>query len=355
MRAGDATLSTPSLSLTPGDTMLMLVRWLGYGLAFFLFAQAGRSRSRALVMMKALHAICLIYAALGLAMLILFGDTILGIEKWSYQGVATATFVNRNSFATFIAFGFAIGVALFASSLMPNEASESPARGRRLLYGVGLGLSLAALITSGSRMGLLTALVAGGVVLILAFAGRRPEARAPLVVLLVTTLAGVLLLVLFGGRLSERLSGIENDAEGRFDLYRQVWTMISHRPLAGYGGGSFEMVFQLFHLPPLSPDVIWNKAHSSYLTLAAELGLPAAIFIVASLVALGWRTMRSLNDPSISRRVPLAALGVMTVAALHSLVDFSLEIQANAYFFAAVLGLTFGYLEDRPTIRGDRR
>lgn len=340
IEARGVSLASPTISLTPGLTQLMFIRWLGYGLIFFLAAQVGANRSRAVIVLRVLYLAIVAYAVLGIAFLGFFGDTLLGLEKWAYQGVATATFVNRNSYATYLAFGFAIGAALLAGALVSSEARTS--RGTIALFLTGQGLLLAALLLSGSRMGLLAAIVAGIVILVLSLYGTR---RAPRVLplLLVAAIAGLAILLLFGGRTVERLNGLDSDVEDRFELYRQVWGMISSRPLTGYGGGSFEQAFQLFHAPPLSTDVVWDKAHSSYLTLAAELGLPVAAIIVIFIAAAGFGAAFLLRDPAAGRRVPLAVAGVVVVAALHSLVDFSLEIQANAYLLAAVLGLGFGY------------
>ena len=119
--------------------------------------------------------------------------------------------------------------------------------------------------------------------------------------------------------------------------------MVTIRPLTGFGGGAFELAFQAFREPPLSTDVVWDKAHSTYLTLAAELGLPMAVLSIGLIGSIAARSIALLRHPSAGRRIPLAVTGVAIVAASLSLVDFSLEIQANAYMFVAVLGLGFGY------------
>jgi O-antigen ligase len=194
-------------------------------------------------------------------------------------------------------------------------------------------------------MGLFAGVMSGLVVLALAWRTDAGKVAGATPLLAGGLIAGLALLALFGGRVLERISGIENDAESRVELYRQTWGMIMSRPWTGFGGGSFEQAFQLFHAAPLSTDVVWDKAHSSYLTLAAELGLPVAIGVLLLLARVGLHGVSTLRFPEAGRRVPLAVAGVILVAALHSLVDFSLEIQANAYLFAALLGIGYGYRE----------
>jgi O-antigen ligase len=59
----------------------------------------------------------------------------------------------------------------------------------------------------------------------------------------------------------------------RLQLYQQVFTMIKARPLTGFGFDSFPPAFEMFHKTPVTAGFVWDKAHSTYLTLWAEAGL----------------------------------------------------------------------------------
>ncbi|MEQ1900568.1 MAG: O-antigen ligase family protein [Devosia sp.] len=346
-------IETPFLSIAPGQTVLMLVRWLGYGLLFLLAAQVSASRSRAILMVEAVYFALVFYGLLGLVQLGFFGDTLLGLNKWAYNGFATGTFVNRNSYATYLAFGLAIGTALLTTGLVPSGTEPQrrgwlQKRGTIGLYLASLGVILAALFASGSRMGLFAGLLGSAVVFGLALFRRERSTQASFLVPIAGLAGGLLILVAFGGALLDRVSGIENDAESRLELYRQVWAMTLQRPFTGFGGGAFELAFQMFRGPPLGNDVVWDKAHSTYLTLAAELGLPVALLALALVGGLSARVTTLLRNPNGGRRIALAVTGVLVVAATHSLVDFSLEIQANAYLFVMLLGIGFGYAQTVP-------
>jgi O-antigen ligase len=81
---------------------------------------------------------------------------------------------------------------------------------------------------------------------------------------------------------------------------------------------------------------IWLQAHNSYLQAAAELGLPAlvaAIAVLAGFTVMCARAARRHGEPAA-----LAAAGTAVVVGIHSLFDFSIQIQAVAMCFAAVLG-----------------
>lgn len=346
-------IEAPFLSIAPGQTVLMLVRWLGYGLLFLLAAQAGASRSRAILMVETLYFALVFYALLGLVQLGFFGDTLLGINKWAYNGFATGTFVNRNSYATYLAFGLAMGTSLLMSGLVssgtePQHRGWLARRGTIGLYLASLGVILAALFASGSRMGLFAGLLGSAIVAGLALFRRPRSSQASLFVPIVGLAGALPILLAFGGALLDRVSGIENDAESRLELYRQVWNMTLQHPFTGFGGGAFELAFQMFRGPPLGNDVVWDKAHSTYLTLAAELGIPVALLALALIGGLSARVTTLLRNPNGGRRIALAVTGVVVVAATHSLVDFSLEIQANAYLFVMLLGIGFGYAQTVP-------
>jgi O-antigen ligase len=94
----------------------------------------------------------------------------------------------------------------------------------------------------------------------------------------------------------------------------------------------------MFQAPPLSPEFVWNNSHSTYLALWFELGLVAGSIPLVIIALLGLRAVRAARDPS-STATSSAAIGTIVVFALHSLLDFSAEIEANAFLFTVILAL----------------
>lgn len=115
--------------------------------------------------------------------------------------------------------------------------------------------------------------------------------------------------------------------------------MILTRPWIGFGGGSFEAAFTLFHLPSLNPEVRWDHAHSTYLTLWAEYGLIIGSLPLFAIGFVGWKAWQRVGRALPRAELAAAALGSIVVAGIHSLVDFSLEVHAVALLFVAVLAL----------------
>src|SRR5690606_36301189 len=100
------------LSLAPGSSLHNLIQFASYGLFFFLMLQAVSNRRRTVAVARAIFWIIAAHAIYGLVALTQLGDPLLFFEKWAYLGSATGTFVNRNAYATFLAFGLVLGTAL---------------------------------------------------------------------------------------------------------------------------------------------------------------------------------------------------------------------------------------------------
>ncbi|RYE49777.1 MAG: O-antigen ligase domain-containing protein [Hyphomicrobiales bacterium] len=340
--ASGGTLAGQAISLAPTSTWLMLMRWVTYGVLFVLVVQVATRAHRRDLMLNVIIAIVAAYAIFGLASLLQLGDTLLSMPKWAYEGSATATFVNRNSFATFLSFGAVVTVTMLAGTFVRQDDVD----GRRpavdpivLIYLLALATIFAALFATQSRMGVLSGVVGCVVVAILAQRRLRWRRGWLLLFLPVALVAAGAITYLYGQGLVERLGSQESTADVRLDLYAQVIEMIRARPLLGYGGGAFEQAFQLFHRPPVSPDLVWDRAHNTYLALWSELGVVAGsipiLLVGVAAVRLAWNSSRAGSD--WAGRV--AAVGVVVVAAVHSLADFSLEIQANTILFVLLLGL----------------
>jgi O-antigen ligase len=334
------TIEVSTISIAPGMTMLMLIRQLTYGLFFYLMLQASARDQRRRVLLDVLLWVIVAYGVYGMTSLY-SGDTILGLEKWAYYGYATGTFVNRNSFATFLAMGGVIAAAR-VGKLLSDRAEKHPGdgglpnfRGNLLVYGLAYAFLLTVVLSTGSRMGLFVT-VAGAVT---AFAVVLRRTRLGLVAIAVPAglAVAVSAMAYYGQALLERLGSLESSANVRGNFYVQVWELIMQRPWTGFGGGAFELAFPLVHAAPVNSDLVWSKGHNTYLTLWSELGfvvgsLPIiAVALVAVRIGIGIvRKRGSIESQAIGA-------GVLTVGAIHSLVDFSLEIPANTFVFLALL------------------
>ena len=336
LTAGGLAIESPTFSFAASDSLLSLLTWGQYGLLFAFAALLGRSERRGHWMVEAMFWIACMQAATGLISLFVLGDTLLGVAKAHYQGFATGTFVNRNTFATYVAAALPLGISLIATA----DPSGDPVR-RRLLIGAraaGLAVLAAALVASGSRMGLVAGAVGTGLALLLALAKHGSGWRLAVAA---TAVCAMVLVVAFGAPLVQRIVDPGDDITNRLVLYAQVWAAILERPLLGYGGGSFAAVFPVFQHPPQPGELLWQRAHSTYLALWFEYGLVAGSIPILLVMTLWIRCLRRSVVFGRSASI-LAAATSVPVFAIHSALDFSLEVHAVALLMTCILALGAG-------------
>jgi O-antigen ligase len=334
-----------TISVAPGDTWHNLLRYGTYGVLFFLTLQVATNTRRRELVLRILLAIITGYALYGLISLYQLGDTILGLPKTSYEGLATGPFINRNTFGTFLAFGVVLALSMTVGHFV-QEAAEYPGeRTRRqldpavLLYALALAVIAVTLLLTQSRMAAFAALC--GIVLVAALnLWRSPSPWLTALILGPIGLIGAGGAVyVYGQGLVERLGGVEQSLQVRLALYEQIVAMIQARPWLGFGGGSFGQAYQLFHEPPVDTNLIWDKAHNTYLGLWSEMGVVFGSLPILIVAFLTVRILFGLQNVRSDWVAKVTAAGVVVVAAIHSLADFSLEIPAVAMLFTVILAV----------------
>ncbi|HTO29654.1 MAG TPA: O-antigen ligase family protein [Pararhizobium sp.] len=342
-----ARIALNTISLTPHDTILALTRWANYGLLFFLVLQMTSNPQRARVFINLVYWAIVIHAVVGLLFLLQFGDTILGIPKWKYFGSAMGGFINRNSYATFLAFGSVIGINLMIERMTETNPGKGDSslfsrylgKGGVVIIGLGWIVLVMTLIATNSRMGVFAA-CCGMIASVLMALAKRTAGTNRIVIwtflLLIPAIVG-LGIIGYGTTFIERVGDVDAAADVRMQLYQQVVTMIETRPFLGFGGNSFEYAYPLFHQAPVSVDLVWDKAHSTYLALWAEYGLvfgSIPMLIVATILfQLGAAYLKVPGQDMLLR----SGIGIILVGAVHSLVDFSLEIEAVTFAFVVIV------------------
>lgn len=344
-------------SIAPAATTLGLFRIVSYILLFVIVTEVSTNGQRVSRMMWWIFWGMLAHAIWAMVSLSMLEEFSFFGEKIAYLGSATGTFVNRNSFATFIAMGLCVGAALMLEKMtapkmrMPRGPKAwSPEKFEILVLAMLLAVLVVTIVSTQSRMGL----AAAGLGVMSIFVLMDWKRGAPLIWSAAKgvgfyVFGGIAFVALFGGATAERFVFVEQNADTRIELYRQAWAMFQERPLLGYGLDSFRVGFEAFHQPNLYPGVVWDLAHNTYLGNWVELGLffgslPVVITALIFVTLIGIiRRRRSHYTAAI------AAVGVIVVAAVHSTADFSLEMAANVYLFITLVAMGAARLRRRPT------
>ncbi|MEQ1941946.1 O-antigen ligase family protein [Mesorhizobium sp. VNQ89] len=327
-----------SLSIAPAATWSAFMKTFSYGVFLYLAIQTLGRMSSKFVISFIFYTITF-YAFYSVTALYMLGDTILFFEKWDYLGAATGTFVNRNSFALYLGMGVVLGAALLVDSIMRYKRREIGERSEGILYLLLTQLVAAALLATQSRMGAFAAFA--GLVVVLAIIVLKHNRSWQWLLAFALGLAAFSLLGFwfYGAETLQRFEVAGEAAQLRMTLYAQIVEMILQRPWTGYGGGTFEYAFPLYHQPSFATDVVWDKAHSTYLTLVVEDGILAGLATLSIFLILIARILMHIVLANEYRMAPTAAFGVIVVAAVHSTVDFGLEIQANMFTLLAIIAV----------------
>jgi O-antigen ligase len=179
--------------------------------------------------------------------------------------------------------------------------------------------------------------VAGLIALVLMISLRGRNATVAVVSLLGLLTTGVAIFT-FGDFLAGRLIFIVFDTTDRLAVYKLTILSILDVPWKGFGYGTFQYVFPMYRDNSVSPFGFWDKAHNTYLEIIQGLGIPAAALFFAMLLILTVRCGHAGLTRKSSATAPLVATSATVIVALHSFVDFSMQIQAVALTWTALLG-----------------
>lgn len=279
---------------------------------------------------------------------------ILWWRKTVYENVATGTFINQNHLADFLALIICFGVGYLWVLGKEHSAKGFPvskSRMYRLRLNIGtlgapglvllltLSLMIAALLASASRGGalaLMTGLLFMGGLLISRFSKSRQAVVLLISLSLVCSLVGYAALE----RVLERFQRFELDFGDRLVLFKDSFQMARDFPLTGSGLGTFEFVFPGYQGSLIKGLV--DYAHNDWIQLFAETGIVGLIILGGGFL---WFMGHSINlwrksqDP-LSIGLGLGGLGALMAVAVHSLMDFSLHIPANALLVALITAIT---------------
>ena len=332
-------------------------RWFVMGTIMFLATNAmGRESFGAIA--RAAHWCALILSLLALS------EFWFGFAWFPTDAPPGANFGNRNFFAEFVAIVLPFSIWRLLTRSTRNGAA---------LMGLGLGLIVVALMSTGTR----SALVSAGLS-VLAVAGlawfcssRSEEARIRASIALTGLLPAVLMVAALSwlptsnstimkeargmtpaARATSRLlsigSGDTYAAGTSFGIRLAAWkaglSMIADHPILGVGAGGWNSTSALYSAETEDVETVW-LAHNEPLQMIAEYGIAgwAALLVLAGLLA---RTAVAIGR-QLRNRVEVADALQNSVAVL-SIVAFGLVALAGLPLHASttcyLLALAIGYL-----------
>jgi O-antigen ligase len=164
-----------------------------------------------------------------------------------------------------------------------------------------------------------------------------------------------------GHEVTARISTLDADTRSdlatnvRLQIDRDVLKMVRERPVLGWGQGTFADVYPRFR--SFYTDFEVNAAHNDFLQVLAETGIAGFAVMVWFLVItirLGVHKTGKWSS-NTNGAVSVAALVGISGIMVHSLVDFNMQIPANAALFYSLCTVAAMEPRFRTHHRGERK
>ncbi len=333
--AAQALFFSPDMVVTRRE----LLKWLACAVAFLLVQKMPLESRKSLFW--AVIGVALLEAFYGLFQTLGGHSRVLWRVQEAHFGFATGTFINRNHLAGLLEMALGIQLGYLLQSM---RGRQKPAF---FLALAGLLVTLTVLVKTGSRMGLISFVISAFVSCVFLFF-RKGIRSMPVFIILVAA-AGAAAFVLGRHEITSRFSDgafWEQSWGGRNIAWRDTLRMIMDYFWQGSGLGTYEWVFPRYQSPELLMG--WNHAHSDFLELAAELGLPVFIIWVSSLVFFIFRSfLAAAKDEKTFPLVWGIFCGLLSFL-IHGLADFNWTMASHAFWFFVLLSALHGYSVREP-------
>lgn len=351
-----------TFSYDPHATVEQLLKTTAYIGLFVLTIALVNTEQRIKTVLKVLFFCGVFQAGYGALMTLSGIEYIFWLPKEHYIGRATGTFINRNHFANYLSMCAAAGTALLLIDLSRKKTKGLKnlfisllhfILSRKMLFRIGLALIVVGIVLSRSRMGntafFISLVSAGFIWMILT---KRVSRNA---IILLTSLIVIDLWVVgnwFGfEEVKNRIQNTSASTETRDEVIRDTLVYIQENPVLGTGGGSYYSVYSYYK----SPDVngYYNYTHNDYLQFISEYGFVGIAFIAVFVLSSLLTALAALVKRNSSTLQATSFAAIMTIIALlmHSLVDFNLQIMANAASATILLALAW-VARHLPVVKG---
>lgn len=355
-----------SISVDPHYTMLYLLMTLAYASAFTLVVWLVNDSGRLRLLAVALIASGLVQAVIAILLHSAQARYAVFFFDVDHSNYATGMFSYRNSLANYLLMCICLGIGLLMgaggskddTAFSLRELAVGFARfslSRAMLLRLVLVVMVIALVLTRSRMGnaaLIMVIVLIALPMLLAMGRVRKRTLVLLAsfvvldVLIVGNLVGV-------DQVVDRIQQTpilqqgpgepagEESLQARSSPGLQALGMVAQRPWLGFGAGGFYTAFPRFALP--EHVLSYDHAHNDLLQIGSEMGL-LGLALLASLVIMSlYRAAQVLRNPysTLDRGLAFGVILAVAAALIHALVDFHLQIPANAMTFVMILSLAW--------------
>jgi O-antigen ligase len=304
------------------------LQYISYGIVLLIGAECVRDEEARKIFARVIVVFGACYAFFALVQELTANGKIFWLHSPQFHGSIYGSYVNHDHYAGLMEMLVPFPFVLSMGHLLRGA--------KRALVAFCAVLMASTIFLSGSRGGMLAFVLEMVLFAALTLAKRRSP-RIALGSIAVCVLVLAFLVFLGKGQVLGRLGDLSPGA--RLDMTKDSLRMFSHRPVWGWGLGTFPTVYPSYR--SFYTNLFVNEAHNDYAQLLVEtglLGFALMLWFLTSLYRYGLPTSRRWEfkwDGAVSLAALLGCTGIL----LHSFVDFNLQIPANAALFYVLCGL----------------
>ena len=304
------------------------LQYISYGMVLLIGAECVREEEARKIFAHVMVVFGACYAFFALVQELTANGKIFWVHSPQFHGSIYGSYVNHDHYAGLMEMLVPLPFVLSMGHLLRG--------GKRVLVAFCAVLMASTIFLSGSRGGML-AFVLEMVLFAALTLGKRRSPRIALGSMAVCVLVLAFLVFLGKGQVLGRLGDLSPGT--RLDMTKDSLRMFFHRPVWGWGLGTFPTVYPSYR--SFYTNLFVNEAHNDYAQLLVETGLLGFALMLWFLICLyrnGLPTSRRWEfkwDGAVSLAALLGCTGIL----LHSFVDFNLQIPANAALFYVLCGL----------------
>ena len=318
------------------DTIAGALLYCAYAMLCFLAGQTllRSSQARKVAVLLGLYGFAI--SAFALVYSLSYNGKLYWLYPLSHGGAVYGPYVNHNHYAGLMEMLVPIPLVLALTRLAGER--------ERIAAGIAAAIMVGTIFLSGSRGGMIAIFVELVVITVVLLRQRVSLFRhnKGVQVAVMATFAAVLVGLLWwvgGKELTSRVSSIATETHTelsggmRLSIDRDAFRMFRKRPVLGWGLGTFPIVYPQFR--SFYTTFFVNEAHNDYLQLLSEMGLLGLGTMVWFLIVLYRHAIRKMDNwtSDVSGAVTLACtLGIAGIM-VHSLLDFNLQVPANAALY----------------------
>ena len=312
------------------DTISNGLRYVAYGLLCFLVTQSVRKTSQVKIVARLFCIYGYGVAAFALFQGVASNGKLYWLRTPRLGGWIYGPYVNHNHYAGLMEMLTPIPLVLALTDMVKGH--------HKMLAAATAAIMASTIFLCGSRGGML-AFVVQIAILSAILIRRRKSRKLALTLGIFFVLTGGLLAWLGGGKLVDRMASLDRETrtevsgQTREDINRDGLRMAMARPILGWGLGVFPTIYPQYR--SFYTNLFVNEAHDDYMQLFVEMGVLGITVMLWFLIVSYYQAIKKLKNWSTDPNgaVALAVMLGITGIVVHSLVDFNLQIPANAALF----------------------